>query len=393
MKTGFLDKLLERLDRVDPGSLQTHLLHLAREKGLLETLFHAVREGIVVVDGRGRIGFANRAAIQMLGLQPNGGVGQAIRRYLRDIEWDRLLKLDPDEWSRLVSREIEIAYPEKRIVDFCVVPLSQGEQGAVLLLKDVTSERQREAEQVESERVHALMLLAAGVAHEIGNPLNSLNIHLQLIQREIEALPAGAKGSLGELVTICRREVERLDGVLTRFLKALRPSAPQLAPTSVLDVLQETLDFLKYELENRNVKVEVRAPGELPPIPLDADQIKQAFFNIVRNAMQAMPGGGELRITLRESDRFVEVAFEDTGPGIPREELPRLFEAHYTTRREGMGLGLMIVQRIVRDHGGHIEVRSEPGQGTTFILYLPRGGPRVRLLEAPEKAAVAGETR
>lgn len=395
MKSAFLDKLMERLDRVDPGSLQTHVLRLAREKGLLETIFRAVREGIVVLDGRGRITYANRAAEQMLGFQSDAAAGQPVRRYLREIDWDRLLELDAEEWSRLVAREIEISYPERRLLDFYIVPLAavaERERGAVVLLRDVTRDREHEARSVESERLNALTLLAAGVAHEIGNPLNSLHIHLQLIERELADLPPGERGNLVDMVGVSRREVERLDGILTQFLRALRPAPPNLAPGSVAEVLRETLDFLQHEIRDRDVLVEVETPDALPAIPIDADQIKQVFFNLIRNAIQAMPGGGLLKITLRETDRFVEIAFRDRGPGIPPDALNRLFEPYQTTRSEGSGLGLSIVQRIVRDHGGQIEVHSEPGAGTTFTILLPRTGRRVRLLQAsPDRKPAAPE--
>jgi signal transduction histidine kinase len=244
---------------------------------------------------------------------------------------------------------------------------------------------------VESERLNALTLLAAGVAHEIGNPLNSLNIHLQLIERELETVPPEQRNNLIEMVEVSRREVERLDGILTQFLRALRPSPPNLAPASVTEVLRETLEFLQHEIRDRDVLVEVEASDALPAIPLDADQIKQVFFNLIRNAIQAMPGGGLLKITLRETDRFVEVAFRDRGPGIPPGEINRLFEPYHTTRPEGSGLGLAIVQRIVRDHGGQIEVHSEPGAGTTFTILLPRTGQRLRLLKASPDAQPAGD--
>ena len=119
---------------------------------------------------------------------------------------------------------------------------------------------------------------------------------------------------------------------------------------------------------------------------LDANQIKQAFFNIIRNAIQAMPGGGLLKIVLRETDTAVSVSFVDSGPGIPAGEISHLFEAYHTTRPDGTGLGLMIVQRIVRDHGGQIEVHSEPRRGTTFTVILPREDRRIRLLKAHRPA-------
>jgi two-component system, sporulation sensor kinase E len=385
MKSAFLDKLINRLDRIDPGSLQTHFLHLANEKGLLETIFNAVREGLVVLDHNGKITYANRAAGRLLGFSSEAVTGDSIQRHLREIEWDRVLKLDEKEWSRLVSREIEISYPEHRFLDFYIVPLAPEtptESGAVVILRDVTRDREHEAQTIESERLNALTLLAAGVAHEIGNPLNSLNIHLQLLEREMENLPPEKRENLKELVDVSKKEVARLDQIITQFLRAIRPTQPNLEPGSVPDVLRETLAFLKHEIKDRDVLVEVECPEDLPAVQLDANQIKQAFFNIIRNAIQAMPNGGMLKVSLSGTDRFVSISFKDSGPGIAPEELTQIFEPHHTTKPEGSGLGLMIVQRIVRDHGGQIEVHSEPRIGTTFTIFLPRDEHRIRLLKA-----------
>ncbi len=149
------------------------------------------------------------------------------------------------------------------------------------------------------------------------------------------------------------------------------------------EVLQETLDFLKHEVGDRDVLIEVELPDELPVIPLDRQQIRQAFFNIIRNAIQAMTNGGLLKIGARISERFIAVTFTDTGPGITPERLANMFEPFNTTKAEGSGLGLMIVQRIVRDHGGQMEIHSKPNAGTTFTLLLPREEQRIRLLKAP----------
>lgn len=396
MKTGFLDKLIERLDKLDPGSVQTHFLRLAQEKGLLETIFHAIHEGIIVLEKGGRISYANRAAEKLLGFSAEQAAGNPIRRYLREVDWDRILDLDAEEWSRLVSREIEISYPERRILDFYLVPLQTGgaeEKGAVLILRDVTRERESESRVIESERLQAITLLAAGVAHEIGNPLNSLMIHLQLLSRELERVPEPPRGELKELLDISRREVERLDQIIMQFLRALRPAKPVFERTSLREILDETLEFLRHEISDRDVIVEVEAADDLPMALVDRGQIKQVFFNIIRNAIQAMNRGGVLRITLASDDRFVSAAFKDSGPGISAEHLGHIFEPYFTTKHDGSGLGLMIVQRIVRDHGGEIEVHSELNAGTTFTVYLPRDERRIRLLHArsPEPASNASE--
>ena len=386
ISTGFLDKLIERLDKLDPDSLQTQFLRLVNERGLLETIFQSIQEGVIVVDGDGNMTYANRAAETLVGFSFDSSRGRPISRALKEIDWNRILDLGDGEWSKLISREIEITYPQQRYVSFYAVPLSgggdDGGDGAVVILRDVTHERQQEASHVESERLNAVKLLAAGVAHEIGNPLNALTIHLQLLQREIGHLPESLKEPLKELTDIASSEVRRLDLIITQFLKAVRPSEPNLAPAQIETLLEETLELLKLEIENRAIDVQIDRPGTVPKIRVDRDQIKQVFFNITRNAFQAMPDGGRLTITVGSTDRFLSVAFRDTGTGIDPENLGQIFEPYMTTKSEGSGLGLMIVQRIIQNHGGQLEVESKPGQGTRFTVLLPLVERRVRRLNA-----------
>lgn len=394
MKAGFLEKLISRLDRLDPESVQTHFLRLAKEKGLLETIFQSIQEGVVVLDGHGTITYSNRVAGEMIGFNHVSATGKPMSRFLREIDWTRILNLDTGEWTKLSSHQIEVRYPEPRVLNFYVVPLSaveSTEKGAVIILRDVTRDRAEEASLVESERLNAVRLLAAGVAHEIGNPLNALNIHLQLLDRELKKCHLHNRPDLLELVDVARTEVTRLDLIITQFLKAIRPSKPNLAKCQIPVIIRETLGLLKQEIENRAAHVELECPADLPAIRLDKDQIKQAFFNIIKNALQAMPDGGLLRITAAASDRFLAIAFKDNGSGIAPEDIGHIFEPYYTTKSEGSGIGLMIVQRITQDHGGRIDVHSEPGVGTTFTLFLPLDERRVHLLKAHSRSKSSSE--
>ncbi len=389
MKSKFLDKLIDRLDRLDSDSVQAQFLHLAREKGLLETIFQAIQEGIVVVGRGARIRYANRAAERLFGFKLEHAESHPIVRYIRDIDWDKVLKLDGEEWERLVRREIEVTYPDHRFVEFYVVPLAsveRREQGAVVIFRDVTRERETTAESIESGRLEALTLLAAGVAHEIGNPLNSLTIHLQLMERELAELDEGdLRDSLQEMIEVSRREVHRLDRIITQFLRAIRPSLPDRKPVRMERLLDETLEVMAHEIADRRILVERARPEDLPAVPADETQVKQAFFNIIKNALQAMEDGGILKIDIEVTSRFVNICFMDNGPGITPENLGSVYEAYHTTKATGSGLGLMIVQRILRDHGGEIEICSTPERGTAFTLHFPRDDVRLSLLEAPKK--------
>jgi two-component system, sporulation sensor kinase E len=402
MKAGFLEKLIERLGRIGPEEVQNYFLRLAQEKGFLETVFNAIHEGIIVTDSNGRVTYLNDAACKLFGLEAADAIGKRLDERVRGLDWESLTQSGGP-----VSRDMEIFYPDNRFINFYIVPLLiehreaagptrdgggarpanpaiAGRVGHVMILRDITESRRTAQQTIESERLNALTLLAAGVAHEIGNPLNSLHIHLQLMERKAQELNHNAKSELQESIDVARSEVRRLDSIVTQFLRAIRPSQPRLHPENVNTIVEEAVRFFTPEIQDRDIVVKQELRANLPLLQLDREQMKQVFYNIIKNSLEAMRRHGTLRIRTDLDDTHVMVSFVDTGGGMSAENLSRVFEPYFTTKPSGTGLGLLIVRRIVREHGGELSIESSQDKGLTLTIRLPYVEKRIRMLEAGE---------
>ncbi len=383
-KHSSLDRVLGRLDTLDSVNLANLVQRLARERGVFEEIFNTLQEGVLVIRDDGAIEYANHAAGRLVGLGEDVA-GQTLWRLVPGLRNSLGAALDGDGAAPVVAREFELTYPEPRAVRLYMVPFRAPGAGQArrfaVILTDITKERATTERRIESERNSSIVLLAAGVAHELGNPLNSLTIHLQLIERRLKRLKdAREAAALGESLRICRDEVARLDGIISNFLGAIRPQPPDLAETELGALVAEVLRVQHRELEDRGVAVEVEA-APVPAVLADRNQIKQVIFNLTKNAMEAMEPGGSLRIRSRADDDSVYLVFADTGSGIRAEDLGRLFQPYHTTKPGGNGLGLMIAQRIMRDHGGQVGIESKEGVGTLVTLQFPRRDRRARMLK------------
>ena len=387
-KHSSLDRVLGRLDTLDSVNLANLVQRLARERGLFEDIFNTLQEGVLVISADGRIEYANASAQRIVGLGAEALTGETLWRIVPGLRSSLEAALDADgAVSPVVTREFELTYPEPRSVRLYMVPFrgerKAGQQRFAVILSDITKDKQTTEARIETERTSSILLLAAGVAHELGNPLNSLTIHLQLIERKLKKLKASSEkeaASLADSIQVCQGEVHRLDGIISNFLEAIRPRPPDLAETNLAEVLAEVLRFQQSEFADRGIKVEAETPADLPAVMADRNQLKQVFFNITKNAVEAMQPGGRLKIRSRADDDSVFLLFGDSGAGIKPEDLVRLFEPYHTTKPGSHGLGLMIVQRIMREHGGQIGVESKEGLGTVVTLQFPRKDRRVRML-------------
>ena len=391
-KSNFLDKVLGRIGRLDAQGLQTVVRRLARERDFLETLFNTIEDGVLVIDEEGRILYFNQAVTKLLGVQQTEG--ETISRYLPESEWQKLVALDRAGGPGVARLEFEVQYPRPRVISVYAAPLdgeATGSSGLALILHDATEARMKTFEAIESERMQALTLLAASVAHEIGNPLNALHIHLQLIERELRKLRFKDSEKVRGYVSVAKGEITRLDYIVRQFLQAIRPTPPKLAVAQLNDVVRASIELLRPEFDNRGIAIEEKLARQLPDLRMDPAQIQQALVNLMRNALQAMTKGGVLRLQTGQSSENVWVSVSDTGCGIPADHVKQIFEPFYTTKKKGSGLGLMIVQRIVRDHGGAIELESRVEEGTTFRIRLPLHERGPRLLPAGDTPPAATE--
>ena len=259
-----------------------------------------------------------------------------------------------------------------------------------VVLRLLSRTRQVEAETQAADRLSYVGMLAAGLAHEIRNPLSAMKMNLQMVEQELEPGPdsgsgeGGAAGGRGgataasaevrELLRESSLQIDRLNDLVTQFLSYARPARLELRPADLNRVVRETVHFLQAEADTRNVRTDLALDPQLPPVPLDETQVRQALLNIYRNAFEALDsrGGGTVRAqTSAANGGPIRLVIEDDGPGVPADRRERIFTAFFSSKPGGTGLGLPVVQRIVEGHGGSIAVESAPGSGARFILSFP----------------------
>ena len=333
-----------------------------------DLVFESVGFGLVALDRRGHVTAFNRAAEEITGFRDKEAIGQ---------RWESLFDQStaPDEpWDSAVrSREIQLRRRDGREVplevSFWPLHTADGEKvGLIAVCQDLSEIKQMERRVRQADRLATIGRLAANIAHEIRNPLGALSGAIEQLARELPL-----DDTRERLMQIVLRESDRLNRIIGEFLEYARPTPLQREAVNLAELLDEAVLLLERDPLSANVKI-VREYGPEIPARVDAHQLRQALWNLSLNAVQAMPGGGELTVGARLLNRAgsrVEVWVSDTGEGIGSGDLPHIFEPFFSTRPDGSGLGLAMVHRVVQDHGGEVEVRSAPGAGTTFTLSLP----------------------
>ncbi len=359
---------------------RSNLRSRERIRGLLFQILQSLEIGVVVLDTRGRLSLANESARRILPEIPADQSG----REMREVFASRgaLLKIlrsavEDASYSRELEHELAVgtqSFPAR----ISTLPLrnAQGRtSGTLLLVEDVREVVLLERQMRTAERLSALGTLAAALAHEIRNPLEAMNLNLALLERNLDP----PRDDTRRLTQILEKEISRLAGTLDDFLSFARPSGSAAEDVNLGEILRQIVDLLENQARAQSVSLELAVGEAGLLVPGSADQLKQAFLNLVINSLEAMPGGGRLSIVAENgSDQpgaggvpVAVVKIRDTGEGIPQEQLGRLFDPYYTTRPGGTGLGLTIVHRVVQEHRGRVLVESVPGRGSTFTVELP----------------------
>jgi two-component system, sporulation sensor kinase E len=368
----FIQKALEKLDRLDTQQIGALIGQLSEQNELLDMVLESMTDGIVVTDGQNRVLLYNKSAERLLPLS-----GDVLESALWEVVADRDLagfffqKLLGQE--KVADREFTLGGGFPRILSVSILPLvRQGSvQGSIVHLEDVTEKRSREARLRRAESLASLTTLAAGVAHEIKNPLGSMGIHLQLVQKKMAGKIRVDPRTISSHLGVIGEEVDRLNRIVVDFLFAVKPMDTRLEDGDINAVIRELLEFVRPELDQAGVRIDSRLSPAVPALRIDPRFIKQALLNLIKNAVAAMPEGGTLTVSTERADNDVLVKLSDTGTGIPEEIMDKIFEPYFTTKPFGTGLGLTIVFKIVKEHFGDIAVASRVGEGTTFTIQLP----------------------
>jgi PAS domain S-box-containing protein len=373
----FIKRALQKLNKLTSGQAGELLISAADEIDRLETVLDSLTDGILVCGINHTLIKANRYAGRYLPINIDDINDEPIWERIRDEKVAAFLETILLMGDRIEDKEFYVENMEKqRLLSLSVLPLvhNGSVSGSLILIEDITEKRNREARMRRMENLASLTTLAAGVAHEIKNPLGSLSIHVQLIQKSL----AARKDCFGDqfnafekYLNVMNEEIDRLNHIVVDFLFAVRPMEMDMRQGNINALLRELVEFVFFELEENHIECVLELKEDLPAVLFDERHMKQAILNLVKNAIAAMPDGGILSIKTEVADADAVITVADTGQGVPEENLSKIFEPYFTTKPSGSGLGLTLVYKIIREHQGEVSVKSKPGEGACFTISLP----------------------
>ena len=373
----FVKKAIESLPNLDNHQVKNLIDVLAEEVEdieLLEMVLSSLPYGVIVAKPDHQIQFMNIPVKRMLPLKHGADIDMPAWGVILDRDIAEFVKESLTDMGNTRPKDFTLETPSRDItLSVGVMPVvKEGTiQGDFIYVEDVTDKRAEEARLRRAESLASMTTMAAGVAHEIKNPLGSISIHLQLMQKLLNSKGGGCKEDMLDYLDILNEEVDRLNSIVVDYLFAVRPMDTHPVMGNLNDLIRELITFVQYELMESGVELEEVLCDKLPNIRLDEKLMKQALLNIVKNALASMPEGGQLSIRTGFKDDQVFLKISDTGGGIPRENIAKIFEPYFTTKDNGSGLGLTLVYKIIKEHGGEIHVSSKENIGTTFTIHLP----------------------
>ena len=341
---------------------------LARMKVFSDTLVRNLPIGLIALNYHDQMIRCNEKAGDILKIICPGSSDLERENVLPEPLRDLLKELP--QRGGLVERELAITVPQtgQRILEAVAAGLIDDNEsaGRILLIRDVTHIRQMEQEVARSRHLSSISSLAAGVAHEIRNPLSSIKGFAVYLKERLSA-----NGEDKKTADIIIEEVERLNRVITQLIEFARPLELKKEKTPLADLIGHAMKLIEAEARENNITVSMNAPGDIPPTKVDPDKVIQILLNILLNAVAAMNNGGRLEINLKQEKENVLIEVMDSGTGIAAADLPRIYDPYFTSKPAGTGLGLAVVQKIMEAHGGRILVESLEGRGTTVSLTFP----------------------
>jgi signal transduction histidine kinase len=336
----------------------------------LDQILGNLQDGILLFTGDGRAVLVSEAAGRFLNMERDNMLGlQAREIFDRSTVLGRALCDAFDAGVSLIQEEIltETGRRMQVSLDFIYDDKTNQGLGALLTLHDLESAEAIESELELSRRMAAIGRLTSGVGHEVKNPINAIVVHVELLKNKL----AGAGVPATRHLEIIEAEIHRLDRVVQLLVDFSRPVELRLREQDLRGVIDDVLVLSAAELSTHNVTLESQMPSKPLIVNIDADLLKQAALNVIQNGAQAMPDGGRLRVVLEEQRKYALLRIADEGPGIPDDIREKIFDLYFTTKAGGSGIGLAMTYRIVQLHYGSIEVQSNPGRGTEFLLRIP----------------------